>query len=238
MEVRPVDMPSSEWDEVPPIHIPPGWNPEEWGWQPAFGTYVPDDDRNLEIFVRTGENPSRAWSFVTHNEPGPPDAENGWLLYNPVTLQKSVGDEHDFRVDSVEELQELLTQVQRHGYAEAHGGGWTVHPAPTAAMAQDAVEQDHQRQLVHWDSNGYYWAFTDFPLPVPVTRSAPQPTRLAEALDNSPVSRTGPAVEASSSGTSLRDAAKRILAAVRPKRAPEHDVAPPQQGLSRGGPQW
>ncbi|MDX8140547.1 MULTISPECIES: hypothetical protein [Lentzea] len=238
MEFRPVDMPSSEWEEVPPIRIPPGWNPEEWGWQPAFGTYVPDDDKSLELLVRIGEDPTHGWSFVTYNEPGPPDAENGWLLYNPVSVQKNVDDVSDFRVNSVEELQELLTQVQRHGYAEVHADGWTVHAAPTAAMAQDAVEQDHQRRLVHWDVNGNYWAFTDFPIPVPVTGSAPQPTRLAEALDNSPVSRTSPAREASSSGTSLRDVAKRILAAVRPKRGPDHDVAPPQQGLSRGGPQW
>lgn len=238
MEFRPVDMPSPEWDEVLPVRLPADWNPQEWGWEPAFGTYVPEVDRNLEIFVRTGEDPTAAWGFVTYNEPGPADAETGWLLYNPVTVQKSVGDEHDFRVDSVEELQELLTQVQKHGYAKAHDGGWTVHPAPTAAMAQDAVDQDPQRRLVHWDTNGYYWAFTDFPIPVPITNSAPHPTRPVEALVNSPVSRVGPAREEPSSGTSLRDVAKRILAAARPQRAPDRDINPPQQGLSRGGPQW
>lgn len=238
MEFRPVDIPQAEWDKEPPVRLPPGWDPQEWGWQPAFGTHVPDLNQDMEIFVRTGDDPSHGPSISTYYAPGQPEAGDGHDLFNPVIFHQENGDHSAFRVNSAEELQELLIQVERHGYADVHADGWIVHPAPTAAMAQDAVEQDHQRRLVHWDPNGNYWAFTDFPIPVPVTGSAPQPTRLAEALDNSPVSRTSPAREASSSGTSLRDVAKRILAAVRPKRAPDHDVAPPQQGLSRGGPQW
>jgi hypothetical protein len=238
MEFRPVDIPQSEWEKLPHVRLPSGWDPQEWGWVPAFGTHDPDANQDLEIFVRTESDPSRACSISTYYTPGRPAAGHGPELVNPVIVEQENGERSAFRVNSVDELQDLLTQVERHGYAEVRAGVWTVHAAPTAVMAQDAVEQDHQRRLVRWDLNRDDWVFADAAIPSPVPRGGPQPALPAVVPEDNRTSRPEPAREMSGTATPLRDAAKRILAAVRPKRASEQDVAGPRQELSRGGPQW
>lgn len=236
MEFRPVVMPLPEWEKQPPVHLPPGWDPEKWGWEPTFGTHVPDLNQDLEICVRTGNDPSRACFISTYYTPGQPPAGQGHELLNPVIIDQENGERSTFRVNSAEELQELLAQIERHGYAEAHDGGWTVHAAPTTAMANDAVEQDHGRRLVRWDLNNADWVFADTAIPSPVPRAGMHPASPAIAPENNRTSRPGR--ETPSTATQLRDAAKRILAVVRPKRAPDQDIAGSRQGLSRGGPQW
>ncbi|RDI35415.1 hypothetical protein DFR72_1011166 [Lentzea flaviverrucosa] len=238
MEFRPVDIPQAEWDKEPPVRLPPGWDPQKWGWEPVFGTHVPDLNQDLEIFVRAGDDPSHGCSVSTYYAPGQPEAGRGHELFNPVIIHQENGDHSAFRVSSVEELQELLTQVEQHGYADAHAGGWTVHAAPTAAMAQDAVEQDHQRRLVRWDLNSADWVFADAAIPAPVPSVAPRPAHQATVPGDNRASRPGPARGTRDTATPLRDAAKAILAAVRPKRAPDHDIAGPRQGLSHGVPRW
>ncbi|KOV81814.1 hypothetical protein ADL03_26950 [Nocardia sp. NRRL S-836] len=195
-------------------------------------------DRTLEMLVGVDEPPEQTCSIHAYYASGEPDVGNGRDLHNPVAIVQENGGVYTFRVNSARELEELLTQAEQYGYAEARDGGWTVHVAPTAAMAQDAVEQDHQRHLVRWDLHGTNWFFTDTDIPLPVDGPAVRPLDPSAGLEDNQAFRAGPAREAPGTDGSLRDAAKRILAAVHPKRAPDHDVAVPGQGLSRGGPQW
>lgn len=238
MEFRPVDIPESEWSKQPPVHLPPDWDPRQWGWEPVFSTYDPELDRAMEMLVSVGNPPEQTCSIHTYYVPGEPDVGNGRDLHNPVVIMQESGGVSTFRINSAQELQELLTQAEQYGYAEAHDGEWTVHVAPTAAMARDAVEQGHQRRLVRWDLHGTNWFFADTDISLPVDGTAVRPMHPSAALENSQVFRAGQARETPGTATPLRDAAKRILAAVRPKRAPDQDVAGPQQGLSHGGPRW
>lgn len=247
MEFRPVDIPGSEWDKEPPVHLPPDWDPRDWGWGAVYGTYDPESKQAMEFLVRTEDDPDRACWVTTYYEPGEAKVINGHAmvthsdqqtLYNPVIIQQENGNSAFFRVTSAEELQELLTQVERHGYAEAQGDGWNVHATPTAAMAKDAVEQGRQRRLVTWDPSGSQWIFTDAAIPVPTPGVAAQSVRPSAAPAAKQVPRTGTAREAPGLAEQIRDAADRLLSVVRRKRPVDPDVPRPQQGPSRGGPRW
>ncbi len=158
--------------------MPNNWMRElPGGWLYWMGAAPPGDEFDVMFFGR-GDDPnnpaSPEWTMVLQ-----PARDGDLILRNPVTFEGPDDEKHEFWPDCIEDLEALLLQVGRYGYAQPAPGGWKVEATVTAAAARAAAADEDFRHTVN-RPDGVGWVFTETGTPVPI---APEPSSQATPGD-------------------------------------------------------